>query len=245
MTHPSSTDLAAASTALHAQWDLLRRWVGTVVDARAARAESVLEGWTVGDLVAHLGRAMDSLTAVEVAPAGTVPLTLAEYLGQYADRASETAEATRQLTAELGDNPLPAVDALARAAFARLDALGTSDVVVLARRGPVLLSDMVASRVLELVVHADDLARSLRGTGRTDPSGAGPVDHDALDLVAGVLLRIVVARGGWSLEVARPLTWVRLAAGRVPYDVDVLAEALSPQYTSDAVPDLGRMLPLL
>ncbi|WP_258724328.1 maleylpyruvate isomerase N-terminal domain-containing protein [Cellulomonas sp. NS3] len=245
MTHPSSTDLAAASTALHAQWDVLRRWVGTVVDPRAARAESVLDGWTVGDLVAHLGRAMDSLTAVEVAPAGTVPLTLAEYLGQYADRASETAETTRQLAAELGDDPLPAVDALARAAFARLDALGTSDAVVLARRGPVLLSDMVASRVLELVVHADDLARSLRGSGRVDPSGAGPVDRDALDLVAGVLLRIVVARGGWSLEVARPLTWVRLAAGRVPYDVDVLAEALSPQYTSEAVPDLGRMLPLL
>ena len=245
MTHPSSTDLAAATTALHTQWDVLRRWVGNVVDRRAARAESVLEGWTVGDLVAHLGRAMDSLTAVDVAPAGTVPLTLAEYLGQYAGRASETAEATRQLAAELGENPLAGVDALAKAAFARLDALGTSDVVVLARRGPVLLSDMVTSRVLELVVHADDLARSLRDAGRADPSGAGPVDRAALDLVAGALLRIVVARGGWSLEVAEPLTWVRLATGRVPYDVDVLADALTPQYTSDAVPDLGRMLPLL
>jgi hypothetical protein len=104
---------------------------------------------------------------------------------------------------------------------------------------------MVVSRVIELVVHGDDLARSLRPTGRSAPSGVGPVDRDALDLVAGTLLRIVVARGGWSLEVAQPLTWVRLAAGRTPYDVDVLAEALTPQYTSDAVPDLGRSLPLL
>lgn len=245
MTHPSSTDLPAATTALRTQWDVLRRWVGQVVDPHAARSASVLDGWTVGDLVAHLGRAMDALTAVEVAPEHTVPLTLAEYLGQYADRADGIAEETRRLSGELGENPLDGVDALARAAFARLDALGTTDVVVLARRGPVMLSDMVTSRVLELVVHGDDLARSLRDSGRVDPSGAGPVDRGALELVAGVLLRIVVARGGWSLEVAQPLTWVRLAAGRVPYDVDVLAEALTPQYTSDAVPDLGRMLPLL
>jgi len=81
----------------------------------------------------------------------------------------------------------------------------------------------------------------VRGTG----TGPDPVDPGALALVAEVLLDVVVARGGWSLEVADARTWVRLAAGRVPYDVDVLAEALHPQYTSDAVPDLGRMLPVL
>jgi len=54
-----------------------------------------------------------------------------------------------------------------------------------------------------------------------------------------------VARGGWDLEVSDPRRWVRLAAGRQPYDVDELAIALHARYTSDAVPDLGRMLPLL
>lgn len=245
MSPGSDTDLAAADAALHAQWDTLRRWVGQVVDPRAAATESVLGGWTVGDLVAHLGRAMSSLTAVEVAPDGTVPLTLGEYLGQYADRADDIAETTRAMAAEIADAPLTAVDALAAAAFARLTELGGTDRVVQARRGPVLLSDMVTSRVIELVVHADDLHRSLRGVARTDGAGAGPVDRGALDLVAQALLRIVVARGGWSLEIAEPLTWVRLAAGRAPYDVDVLADALTPQYTSDAVPDLGRMLPIL
>ncbi|QGQ20379.1 hypothetical protein GC089_15770 [Cellulomonas sp. JZ18] len=63
--------------------------------------------------------------------------------------------------------------------------------------------------------------------------------------MADELLAIVVARGGWDLEVTDARTWVRLAAGRITYDVDVLADALRARYTSDAVPDLGRVLPLL
>ena len=97
---------------------------------------------------------------------------------------------------------------------------------------------MTVSRVLELVVHADDLARSV-------PRGSDPVDPDALRLVADALLEIVVARGGWSLEIADERLWVRLAAGRQAYDVDQLSVALHPRYTSDGVPDLGRMLPIL
>jgi len=93
------------------------------------------------------------------------------------------------------------------------------------------------------VVHADDLVRSVENAGRR--VATDPVDPGALDLVAHALFDIVVARGGWALEIADARLWVRLAAGRVPYDVDELARALVPQYTSDAVPDLGRMLPVL
>ena len=63
--------------------------------------------------------------------------------------------------------------------------------------------------------------------------------------VAAELLHVVVSRGGWALEVRDPRLWLRLACGRVPYDVDELARALEPVHTSEAVPDLGRMLPLL
>ena len=234
----TSVELADATTALHDQWERLRRWVGEVVDDQVAGEPSVLEGWTVAELVAHLGRAMDALAACVPLPDGTVPLTLGEYVGTYAERAAGIAQVTRELAVEIADDPLAAVDQRASAAFERLAELGPEDRVVQARRGPVLLSTMTVSRVLELVVHADDLARSV-------PRGADPVDPGALQLVADALLRIVVARGGWDLEVSDARRWVRLAAGRQPYDVDELAIALHARYTSDAVPDLGRMLPLL
>ena len=233
-----SGDLADARTALHDQWDRLRAWITAVVDDEVADDPSVLEGWTVAELVAHLGRAMEALAVCVPLPENTVPLTLGEYVGSYAGRAADIAETTRNLAVEIAHDPLAEVDARARAAFAQLDELGPDDCVVQARRGPVLLSTMTVSRVLELVVHADDLARSVQ-------RGPDPVDPGALQLVADALLEVVVARGGWDLEIADARRWVRLAAGRQPYDVDELAVALHARYTSDAVPDLGRMLPLL
>lgn len=268
-------DLAARIDLLERQWVTLRDWVGSAVAAGDRSAASVLDGWTVAELVAHLGRAMEALAVCEPAPVGTVPVTLAEYLGGYRGRADDIAAVTRELATEIAADPLGHVDRTARAALDRARELGPTDRVVQARRAPVLLSTMLASRIAELVVHADDLQRSLaRSRGAAPGSRAelgdgvgplpgvrgslgpqdglgdgvrsgGPIDGDALDLVARELLRIVVARGGWDLELTQPLTWVRLAAGRLPYDVDVLAAALAPRFTSDSVPDLGRMLPVL
>ncbi|ASR56318.1 maleylpyruvate isomerase N-terminal domain-containing protein [Cellulomonas sp. PSBB021] len=237
--------LDEATTALHAQWDRLRTWVVDVVDDSVGDAPSVLEGWTVTALVAHVGRAMDALAACTPLPPGTVPLTLAEYLGTYAGRAADIAETTRALAAQVATDPVAWIDARAAAAFAALEAHSRSgDPVVQARRGPVRLSTMTVSRVIELVVHADDLFVSVH---RVPGAGAGPdpVEPGALRLVADELLAIVVARGGWDLEVDDARRWVRLASGREPYDVDALAVALAPRWTGDSLPDLGRMLPVL
>ncbi|AEI10868.1 maleylpyruvate isomerase N-terminal domain-containing protein [Cellulomonas gilvus] len=235
--------VAEAGTALHAQWDRLRAWVVDVVDDTVGDEPSVLEGWTVAELVAHLGRAMDALAACTPVPPGTVPLTLGEYLGTYGSRAADIATTTRELAAQVAGDPVAWIDARAAAAFANLDELAREgDPVVQARRGPVRLSAVTVSRVVELVVHGDDLRRSVRRFATAVPD---PVDPGALDLVARELLAIVVARGGWDLEVVDARRWVRLAAGRTPYDVDELSAALQARWTGDSVPDLGRMLPVL
>ncbi|WP_024285754.1 maleylpyruvate isomerase N-terminal domain-containing protein [Cellulomonas sp. KRMCY2] len=236
----SATELGRIEDVLRAQWLRLRPWVhGLEEDAR--ELPSVLGGWTVEDLVAHLGRAMDALTHARPSAPGTVPLTLGEYVGSYPERAVEIAATTRELAAEIRDDPLPAVDRRVEAALAQLAVLRDlgPDPVVQARRGPILLSEMVLSRLIELVVHADDLARS------THRDGPGPVLPEALALVADALLEIAVDRGGWNLEIVDPIAWVRLACGRVPLTVDALAAALQPTYASDSLPDLGTVLPLL
>lgn len=246
-TRMQRADLTTAAHLLAQQWTTLRTWLGLLLDDAdddglwaLPHSPSALPGLTVTELVAHLGRAMDALAVTRPAEPGTVPLTLAEYLGTYPERATEIAQVTREIAADISDAPLPAVDAMAAAAFARLAELGPDDQVVQARRAPITLSDMVVSRLIELVVHGDDLARSV-----PPRPGEHAVDPEALQFVAESLLAIVVTRGGWSLELADPLLWVRLATGRVPYDVDQLALALRPRFTSDSVPDLGRMLPLL
>lgn len=236
-------DVTTAAAALRTQWERLHEWVGLMADPRLGREASVLEGWTITELWAHLGRAMDALAVCTPLPAGTVPLSLGEYLGTYPDRAADIAATTRRLAAEHATDPTGYVAASARAAFATLDAL-EGDPVVQARRGPVRLSTMTVSRVVELVVHGDDLFRSVRRARGAD-AAPDPVDPGALALVADELLAIVRARGGWDLEVVDARRWLRLATGRAPYDVDELALALQARYTSDSVPDLGRMLPLL
>lgn len=234
-----ATELVVVEDALRAQWARLRDWVEDLDDAALARP-SVLDGWSVADLVAHLGRAMNALTACQPADPGTRPLSFGEYVAGYESGAAQIAQTTRELSADLADDRLGGVERLVEEAFAHLVTLRTlaADPVVVARRGPILLSDMLRTRLVELVVHGDDL---LRSTERRDD----PVDPRALHLVAQVLLDAVVARGGWSLEVVDERAWVRLACGRAEYDVDDLAAAIRAVHTAGAVPDLGTILPVV
>ncbi|GAA2517333.1 maleylpyruvate isomerase N-terminal domain-containing protein [Rarobacter incanus] len=244
------TNFDDARTALAAQWERLDAWLSVLDEVPAWQSRpSTLPDWTVGELVAHLGRAFTALTACEPAPAGTIPLPLAEYLGMYPTRAHEISQVTKALAADIAGDPLAAIRAEARAAFTALDALAGAapspgELVVQARRAPITLRDMTISRLIEIVVHAIDLQDSLQGV--VDSRGdACPLLPAALQIVADELLRIVVMRGGWSVSVRDPRLWVQLATGRRSYDTDALARALEPQFTSDSIPDLGRVLPIL
>lgn len=239
----SAAELDRLVEVVQAQWARLRAWVGEL-DEHARQRPSVLGDWSVEVLVAHLGRAMEALTVTEPAPAGTVPLTLGEYVGRYRDRAADISAVTHEIADRIRGDLLPSVDRMAQAAIARIAELRASardepDPVVQARRAPIRLSGMVVSRLLELTVHADDLARS------TATAGPSPVLPDAARVVADALLEIVVDRGGWDLEIVDDLAWIRLACGREPYSSPALAGALRARHTSEGVPDLERMLPLL
>lgn len=236
-------ELTAIDDVLRRQWLRLRRWL-VGLDAAALRRDSALPGWTVEQLVAHLGRGFETLAAVQPTAPGTVAMSLGEYVAAYREGADGIDAATRDLAERLAPELPRGLDRLAEAGFAQVTQLReeSPDPVVRGLRGPIHLSDMLVTRLMELVVHGDDLARSV---GRPSTGGDGPVDPEALRLVSDALLEVVVDRGGWDLEVVEALGWVRLATGRVSYDTDALTSALQARHTSDSVPDLGAMLPLL
>lgn len=243
MAQRTAIEVAELERLLRAQWLRLRDWIDSL-DLALDTEPSVLAGWTVAELVAHLGRSMAPLADTTPAPQGTVPLTLAEYVGTYPGRAEEIRDLVREVAQQIADNPLPAVEQMAADALAQLAVLRTlgPDPVVQARRGPVRLSTMVVSRLLELVVHGDDLLRSTRLLAQGDP---GPLEAGAVVVVADALLGVLVERGGWALEVADAVTWLRLACGRTPLEPATLLAALRPAHPGDSLPDLGQLLPLL
>lgn len=232
-----ATTLARITMDLREQWDLLRGWLDELGDDVAAQPSS-LPGWTVADLVAHLGRAMSALTACESAP-GADPLTLGEYLSEYPRSAEDISATTKELSATIAHDPLGAVDQLAEQAFAHLATLAAAgeDTVVLARRGPIRLHDMAMSRLIELVVHAYDLAGEL-------PLPA-PVDPTARTLVADALLEVARHRTGADVVVGNEAAWIKVATGRMTWTDGIAKEALRPGSLSDGLPDLSASLPLL
>jgi uncharacterized protein (TIGR03083 family) len=256
---PREVDLATARTALDAQWALLRSWVASLPRETYA-VPSALDGWTVGDLIAHLVRSLESLTGLEPGD-GRQPLTIATYVSAYGPVAGQILEGTRELARTI-DDPIAALDASWAARRPLLDGLRPGQ-VVRAKRGPIRAGDLAATRVLEFVVHADDLARSLPDL---EPPG---LDRDALGLVVRLLLGILAERSpGRSVEVRVPpygvvqcvagprhtrgtpanvvemdgIIWVRLAAGRVPWAEAVAAGDVR---ASGERSDLAPLLPLL
>jgi uncharacterized protein (TIGR03083 family) len=225
---------------------------------------SVLAGWTVSDLGAHLVLVADSVAALEPAARWARPLSLGAYVATYPAAAEVLAERTRAAAGGPDRSPAQLLDALDER-FAEavhvLDGLGPDDPVVAARRGPIRLGDFLATRAVELVVHGDDLARSLPDLDRP------ALPREAERLAVRVLLEVLAERApGRSLEVrvppyaavqcvpgprhtrgtppgvveTDPLTWLRLAAGRVGW-----AEAREAVHASGARADLSPYLPLL
>jgi len=189
------------------QWTVLRGWLDRPLVTESLERPSVLEGWSVCDLIAHVGRCFTTIpTAVPVTD--VAPLSLHGYVTGYASAADEIAEGTRALAVEFGDDLLGSVDRLAVEGFAALSALDAP--IVRGPRGPIRRDDFVVTRIIELVVHADDLVRSV------DASPDAALDGSAVATVAEALTSAYLEKTGRSAKGATTMEWIRAAAGRVP-----------------------------
>lgn len=242
----------------------LRDWLA-VLPAAAWSRPTVLPGWNVADLAAHLSLIADALAAVGPAARDARPMTLGTYLSQYQASAAAIDEQTRSAAGGSARTPahvLATLDDRLNAA-AEVIARTPGDPVIQARRGPIQLSEFLRSRAIEIAVHADDLARSA-------PDIAPPAVPRATTHVAvRALLDVLAERSpGRSVEVRVPpfaavqciegprhtrgtppnvvetdaTTWLRLASGRMTWDDAVRAGAVA---ASGERADLAAQLPVL
>jgi uncharacterized protein (TIGR03083 family) len=233
--------LESLAGAFRDQTAAIAAWFDGVSDADCLRP-SVLPGWDVRALLGHVVAVgfggIERLATREAGP----PTPVAEYFTR--DTLERRDATAAELRNELRALPDP-------------DVTGLTPATVL--RGPIRADDWLATRAVELVVHADDLSRSL-------PSGPPvPLARPALAVATRLLAEILASRApGQSVELrvppfvavqavagprhtrgtppnvveTDPLTWIRLATGRLAW-----AEALVRASGQRA--DVSGYLPLV
>jgi uncharacterized protein (TIGR03083 family) len=249
--------LAALAGAMRDQVAAIADWLDGVHDAQFA-LPSVLPGWDVRTLVGHIHMVVDG-AAERLGTRAEPPATpVAEYVKRYRRDADDIARRTLDATGESSPAELRAALRGATDLVGAVAGIAAST-VLLGPRGPIRADDWLATRVVDLVVHADDLSRSL-------PSAPPvPLVRAALAVATRTLAEIMAAQApGRSVELrippfiavqviagprhtrgtppsvveTDPLTWIRLATGRVEW-ADAAVSA------SGQRADLSTYLPLM
>ncbi|WCN01832.1 maleylpyruvate isomerase family mycothiol-dependent enzyme [Streptomyces sp. M92] len=257
---PRAYDPARTRAAVLAQFGNVRAAVRTLTPEQLA-LPTRLGGWTVRELVAHVGMALTAVNRLldEPEPArqdGRLldwPFAIAADADAIAATARRLAAEHPDLDAHLADVERRFTDRLDTHPGTRLLPTGA---------GALPLADYVVTRTVELVVHTDDLNAAVPGLDI-------PYDRQALAAATRLLADALAATApGGSTEVrvppyavvqcveglrhtrgtppnvveTDPLTWMRLAAGRLAWE-DAVAEAKVSASGERA--DLGGLLPLL
>ncbi|MEU6610477.1 sterol carrier family protein [Streptomyces shenzhenensis] len=253
-------DPARTRTAILAQLDAVREAVRTLTPGQLA-LPTRLGDWTVRELVAHIGMAVTaigrSLDRPEPARQDTA---LLDWPFTTAANSAAIAEFTRGLVERHPDLDTYLAD-VERDLVARLDTHPGSRILE-TNAGALPLADYLVTRTVELVVHTDDLNAAVPGL---------EVPHDRQALAAATRLladALAVKAPGGSTEVrvppyavvqcvegprhtrgtppnvveTDPLTWIRLATGRLAW-ADAVADAKVSASGERA--DLGGLLPLM
>ncbi|HET6878301.1 MAG TPA: sterol carrier family protein [Jatrophihabitans sp.] len=250
--------LAAEIDAFLAQSAAVADWLAQLGSDDFA-APSVLPGWDVRVLVGHIAGSKEGLQAHLGTRAEGPARPAADYVRAYAPAAARISE--QSLAAAGADGPAELVARL-RAPLVVPERVSDTTVVA-APRGPISAVDFARTRVLDLVVHCDDLSRSLPGR---EPV---PLVRPALASAVRSLATMLAAQApGRSVEVrvppfvavqavagprhtrgtppnvveTDPLTWLRLATGRLRF-----AEAVADGQVraSGNRADLSSYLPVL
>jgi len=210
-------------------------------------------------LMVHLGLT-DRLADRPDGP-GPIPHPIHEYVRLYRPAVAAIAARTLEVTAE--HSPAELLAQLHGAPDVRpVIAAVPAATVIVGARGPTTVEDWVTTRLVDLVVHCDDLNRSV------PDRPAMPLERAALATVTRTLAEILAAQvPGRSVEVrvppfvavqavagprhtrgtppnvveTDPLTWLRLATGRVSF---AEVEGAGTLTASGSRADLTAYLPL-
>ncbi|WP_329133398.1 maleylpyruvate isomerase family mycothiol-dependent enzyme [Streptomyces sp. NBC_01476] len=259
---PRTYDPARTWAALGAQVGHLQAAVRELTPEQWA-ASSGLPGWDVRTLVVHLVRqvgALRSALAEEPAPPGTKVTDLDTWVRSTAQIADRLDAATREQAGRTAD-PVDALDTEAALLPAQQEEALRPDRIVVHPFDGMRALDFTVTRLVELVVHSDDLSRA---TGVDVP-----LDRQALAAVVRLLADALAAGApGNSVEVrippyaavqcvagprhtrgtppnvveTDPLTWIRLATGRVSWSAAVATAKVA---ASGERADLGPYLPVM
>ncbi|MFG2121579.1 sterol carrier family protein [Streptomyces sp. NPDC048710] len=220
-----------------------------------------LGDWTVRELVAHIGMAVTAVhRSLDLPAPPKQDVQVVEWPFATAANSAAIADFTRNLAAEHPDLDAYLAD-VDRSLRALLDAHPGSR-LLRTNAGALPLDDYLVTRTVELVVHTDDLNAAVPGL-------EVPYDRQALAAATRLLAdALAVKAPGGSTEVrvppyavvqcvegprhtrgtppnvveTGPLTWIRLATGRVAW-TDAVEEA--EVSASGERADLGDLLPLM
>ena len=252
----SSSRLVAPAAAIHAQAELIADWLDALVVADFDRP-SVLPGWDVRMLSGHVALILAGLSerlATRAAPPAT---SVGEFVTRYRRDVAMIEESTRN-RAE-GRTPAELIASLRQDADLQTAIIGVSPATILQTpRGPLRADDWLDTRLIELVVHADDLSRSVPDR---DPVA---IHRAALAIAVRLLAEILAARApGRAVEVrvspfvavqaipgqrhtrgtppnvveTDPMTWIRLATGRIGWAAAVNAGSVAASGTRASLED--------
>ncbi|GAA0661442.1 maleylpyruvate isomerase family mycothiol-dependent enzyme [Kitasatospora atroaurantiaca] len=266
-------DSAKVRAALAAQTEALRSAVHSLCtspDAEQLLARPTRLGeWTVRELVAHLALQIGWLPRYIGEPLeGRAPLSLLQWVAGVGTVAPLLDTAARDHAAKaFQGSPAEVAAEFDREADELIALLAGSEAADPARRfeirlGSMLLADMLVTRLVETVVHADDLAQALA-------LPAFPHDRQALAAVTRLLADAFADQvPGGSVELrippyavvqavpgpkhtrgtppnvveTDPLTWIRLATGRTDWASAVGTAAVA---ASGERSDLAEYLPVM